>query len=71
MTPESENWGGTRKGAGRPKSAVVRLKDVTIPREVWELLEQQAQRQGVSTAELTASVLEAHATAPLFGIMQK
>lgn len=66
MDSSSENWGGKRKGAGRPKSDAVRLKDVTIPREVWNLLEQQAQRRGISTPDLTAEVLESFATAPLF-----
>ena len=66
MDSSSENWGGRRKGAGRPKSDAVRLKDVTIPREVWNLLEQQAQRRGISTPDLTAEVLEYFATAPLF-----
>ena len=66
MDSSSENWGGKRKGAGRPKSDAVRLRDVSIPREVWVLLEQDAQRRGVSTAVLVSGVLESYATAPLF-----
>lgn len=66
MDEHGENWGGKRKGAGRPRAAYVRLKDVTVPREVWDALEQQAQRKGVTPADLAAEVLEDYATAPLF-----
>lgn len=66
MDSHAENWGGKRKGAGRPKAAAVRLKDVTMPREVWALIEQQAQRKGITPEALAAEVLESYATAPLF-----
>lgn len=66
MDSSSKNWGGKRKGAGRPQSAVVNLKGVYVPREVWQLLEQQAQQQHTTPEVLTAEVLESYATAPLF-----
>lgn len=66
MEPQAENWGGTRKGAGRPKADFVRLKDVTIPREVWAAFGQQAHREGLTPEALAQRVLEDYATAPLF-----
>lgn len=70
MTPESENWGGKRKGAGRPLAAHVTAR-VKLPREVWAVIEADARRAGRSPEEEAARVLESHAMAPLFGIMQK
>ena len=66
MDSSSENWGGKRKGAGRPRSSFVRLSGVQVSREVWEQIEQQAHRQGITPEELTVEVLESFATAPLF-----
>lgn len=63
---EGENWGGPRKGAGRPPAPYVRLKDVRVKREVWEAITAEAQRLGLSPEDHAAALLEAAAAAPLF-----
>lgn len=69
MTPDGENWGGRRKGAGRPPSPLATVK-VKVPRAVLATLAAEALADGVTVEEHAARVLMRHATAPLFGTMK-
>lgn len=66
MDSSSGNWGGRRKGAGRPKSNTVKLGGVRVPREVWALLVEQAHRENTTPEQLAVKVLESYLSAPLY-----
>lgn len=66
MDSSSGNWGGKRKGAGRPKSNSVKLDGVRVPREVWNYFILAAAEMNTTPEALAAEVLESYATAPLF-----
>lgn len=69
MDSSVENWGGKRKGAGRPKSSTVGVR-LAVPREVWAIIEADAKRAGRSPEQEAARVLESYASAPLFATLK-
>ncbi|MFC6619687.1 hypothetical protein [Deinococcus radiophilus] len=62
---KSAHWGGKRTGAGRPKSPNVTVR-LSIPREVWAMVQADAERSGHSAETEAVRVLTDHVTAPLF-----
>lgn len=53
---ESKGWGGKRQGAGRKPGPNVRVT-LSVPREIWDNIGQQAENKGLSPEELTIHLL--------------
>lgn len=62
---KESNWGGKRKGAGRPKSPNITVR-LSIPREVWAMVQADAEAAGHTAEDEAVRVLTEHVTAPLF-----
>ena len=65
MESEAKYWGGPRKGAGRKPGPNTRVS-LSVPREVWAQLIEEAAKKGISPEAHATELLRAHAAAPLF-----
>lgn len=66
MDSSPRNWGGKRKGAGRPKSTTVKLDGVRVSREVWDYFILAAAEMNTTPEALAVQVLESYAFSPLY-----
>lgn len=55
---DNSKHGGTREGAGRPRTGKTKTISLTLPDEIWKFVEERKEKWGVSQSQTLRSMIE-------------